>query len=68
MASIQRKVAIDFTATFPVDTVQQWRRMVREWEEDSSRPNPYVSRERGKLFYLISSTVTHNWFISFKAL
>jgi len=53
MASKQRKAAGDFTATFPPDTVQHWRRMVREWEENSSRPNPYISKDRGRLFHPI---------------
>lgn len=48
MESIQRKAADDFTATFPPDTIRGWRRMVREWESDSSRPNPYISNDRSK--------------------
>ena len=67
MASKQRKVANDFTATFPPRTVQGWKRMVREWQANSSRPNPYVSKERGKLFAtLISSTVAYCCFTSFE--
>ena len=56
MASKQRKAADDFTATFPSSTVKKWKRMVRKWEADSSRPNPYVSKERGRC-YVISSYV-----------
>lgn len=48
MASIQRKAANDFTATFSLDTISQWKRMVQEWEENPSRPNPYISNDRGK--------------------
>ena len=59
MASKQRKVASDITETFPLDTVQQWRRMVKEWEADSSCPNPYISKDRGRLFYPVSGTMTH---------
>ena len=36
MESKQRKVANDFTVTFPLDMIQQWRRMVREWEANPS--------------------------------
>jgi hypothetical protein len=42
MASKQRKVADDFTATFPHTTVQQWRRMVKDWQANPSHPNPYA--------------------------
>ena len=47
MASKQRQVANDFTATFPPKTVQNWRCMVKEWEADPSYPNPYVLKEQG---------------------
>lgn len=50
MASKQRKAAGEFTATFPPETIQQWKRMVKEWEADSSRPNPYISNDRGGLY------------------
>lgn len=50
-ASKQRKASDDFTETFPQDVVQQWRRMVREWEVNRSRPNPYVSNDRGRFLY-----------------
>jgi len=53
MASVQRKAADDFTATFPLHMIQQWRRMVKEWEVDSSRPNPYVSKERGRFLLYV---------------
>ena len=50
MASSQRKVADDFAATFPRETVQQWEKMVKEWQANASRPNPYASNERGAFF------------------
>jgi hypothetical protein len=68
MASKQRKAADEFTETFPPDTVQQWRRMVREWEANSSRPNPYVSKDRGRLFCCIPSPTAHSCFISVESL
>jgi len=68
MASKQRKAADDFTATFPPDVIQQWRRMVREWEADPSRPNPYVSKDRGRSFCCTLSTVAHSHLDSFKSL
>jgi len=57
MASKQRKAAEDFTATFPSGKIQKWKRMVKEWEENSSRPNPYISKDRGRLFRFTSSTI-----------
>ena len=57
MASSQRKVADDFTSTFPRETVQQWKQMVKEWQANPSRPNPYVSNERGMFFKVHSSRV-----------
>ena len=68
MRSIQRKAADDFTATFPRDTIQQWNRMVREWQANPSRQNPYISRDRGRFFCLVSMAVTHRYLISFKSL
>jgi len=52
MASVQRKAADDFTATFPETTIRQWKRMVQEWEANPSRPNPYVSNDHGRVFVL----------------
>ena len=48
MAEKQRRIAADFTTTFPSKTVRRWRKMVEEWQVNTSRPNPYVSNERGK--------------------
>lgn len=47
MEKTQRKVANDFSATFPLKTVRQWRKMVKEWQANPSCPNPYISNERG---------------------
>ena len=50
MASTQRKVADEFSETFPEGVIRQWRKMVKEWEENPSQPNPYSSNERGTCF------------------
>ena len=50
MASRQRQAANDFTATFPRETTQEWSHMVKEWETNPSRPNPYISKEHGRFF------------------
>ena len=59
MASAQRKAADDFSATFPLETVQKWRKMVKEWQTNPSRPNPYVSKERGMFFEGFSVAMSH---------
>lgn len=48
MASKQRQVADDFSATFPQETIRAWSRMIKQWEADPSYPNPYISKERGR--------------------
>ena len=58
MASIQRKAATDFSRTFPDKTIKQWKKMVREWERDSSRPDPYVSAERGMFFNIFGGNIS----------
>ena len=50
MRSPQRKAADDFSATFPPKTVQQWRKMLEEWHENPTSPNPHVSNEQGTFF------------------
>ena len=50
MALKQRKAASEFSGTFPDETVKIWRKMVKNWQKDPSRPNPYASGEHGKLF------------------
>ena len=47
MSSKQRQVADDFTAMFPRETIEAWSLMVKEWEADPSKPNPYVLTEKG---------------------
>ena len=54
----QRKAATEFSGTFPDETVQKWREMVKGWQEDPSRPNPYVSTERGSFYFQLNSVTT----------
>ena len=67
-ASRQRKVAEDFTATFPHETVQRWRKMVKEWQADPSRPNPYISNERGTSFQRYFAAISHGFLTSIENL
>ena len=68
MGSVQRKAANDFTATFSNETVQEWRKMVKEWEEDPSCSNPYVSNERGMFFQRCFTTTAYGFSISVKTI
>jgi len=38
-----------FDATFPTDLRQEWLTMIRNWEGDKSKPNPYTHAEKGTL-------------------
>ena len=67
MASRQRKAADDFTATFPDKTVKEWRMMVKDWQEDSSLPNPYALEERGMFFQCYLVAVPYRYIDSIKA-
>ena len=53
MALTQRKVAEDFTATFPNETVQRWKCMVKEWQANSLLPNPYGQTSEVRFFVVI---------------
>ena len=64
MSAKQRKAATDFSGTFPKKTIESWKKMVKQWQEDPSRPNPYVSNERGMYFEEIDGCVTHDHFTS----
>lgn len=66
MAKSQRKVANDFTATFPDETIREWEQMVEEWQADSSYPNPYASNERGMFFRRFFTAVSYGYFTSVK--
>ena len=37
-----------FSATFPLETVTRWVRMVEHWEGDPTAPNPYNEPEQSK--------------------
>lgn len=60
MASKQRQAASEFSGTFPDETVQSWKKMVKDWETDPLCPNPYVSNERGRFFHAILWLKSHN--------
>jgi hypothetical protein len=41
MHAKQREAFAKFNATFSSDVVEQWGRMVAEWDVDRTKPNPY---------------------------
>ena len=44
-----RKLHEEFSATFAPETVEQWSRMVDEWNKDPfNAPNPYQEPEPGE--------------------
>jgi hypothetical protein len=38
------------TARFSPDTIEKWDQMVREWEDNPKKPNPFAETEIGKFF------------------
>ena len=61
MASKQRKVADEFSATFDNETIQKWKAMAEKWQGDHSHPNPYVSNERGTFSRRDSVAKSHHY-------
>jgi len=45
MKKRHRLLADKHTLTFPTDTIEKWREMKREWDEDHSKPDPYQESE-----------------------
>ena len=43
----QREVANTLNATVPEETVCKWQRMVEEYKQDKSKPNPFEEPEIG---------------------
>lgn len=41
-----------FSATFPLETVARWVRIVERWESDPKAPNPYNESEQSKCLSL----------------
>jgi hypothetical protein len=43
-----------FSTTFPSDVIAKWDKMVEEWDNDKSKPNPYEEPVAGT-YKLLSS-------------
>jgi hypothetical protein len=44
---IQRDAVNDLERGLPADQIAGWKDMVQLWEEDQSKPDPYVEPEEG---------------------
>jgi hypothetical protein len=49
MHAKHRELFNKFNATFPEDVVMKWEKMVKEWNVDSNKPNPYEEPVTSKL-------------------
>lgn len=36
-----------FNDVLPADLIQEWAKMIFQWEQDKTRPNPYTHTEKG---------------------
>jgi hypothetical protein len=52
-----KDIAERFSATFPPDTLAKWEEMVKEWDADPLKPNPYVELASGKCSHVGQSHV-----------
>jgi hypothetical protein len=42
MRSKHQELFTKFNATFKLETTEKWVKMVEEWEQDDTKPNPYA--------------------------
>lgn len=47
MRDKHRTIFHQFSSTFRDDTVKKWAKMVEEWNDDHSKPNPYAEPKSG---------------------
>jgi len=40
-----------FNTILPADLRQEWAEMVSQWEQDKTKPNPYVHTEKGTVYH-----------------
>jgi hypothetical protein len=50
-SKIQSEAANDLAGALDEDMVTQWKVMVKAWESDKSKPDPYEEQEEGKLSF-----------------
>lgn len=47
MSKKHRTALNALSATFPASTVNEWTKMVEDWEENTNCPNPFEETELG---------------------
>lgn len=47
MREKHRNIFHQFSSTFREETVQKWAKLVEDWNEDHSKPNPYAEAKSG---------------------
>jgi len=50
MSAKHEEIFEKFSATFPLETIARWVRMVERWEANPKAPNPYNEPAQGKYF------------------
>jgi len=52
MSKKHRALLNALSATFPAGTVAEWTKMVNDWQEDTSQPNPFEEMALGMYFFV----------------
>lgn len=56
MYTKHREAFEKFTDTFPPDVISKWDQMVKDWDADNSKPNPYQEPAAGKYTFPLLRT------------
>jgi hypothetical protein len=48
-----------FDALLPEDLLEEWQKMISQWEEDKKKPNPYTHAEKGSHLLFDHFTPSH---------
>ena len=49
MSKKHRALLNALSATFPTETIDEWTKMVNDWQEDTSQANPFEEVTLGRL-------------------
>ncbi|GBE89394.1 hypothetical protein SCP_1600550 [Sparassis crispa] len=53
MMAKQKAIAEKFTSTFSPATIEKWHQMVAEWDQDKTKPDPYVEPSASMMMAMI---------------